>query len=78
MKLKGNFINETYEDFKKRYLGFGKEIYTKIKNNIHDSEFQFYQAIDFQLYAIFKNDQFSFEIQLDPLCEVIVLWNKTK
>lgn len=78
-----DFIIETFDDFKNRYFGFGKEIYSKIKDDLPEifDKLVFYKRLNFQIedsYAECKNDQFSFCIQLDPLCEVIALWNDTK
>lgn len=83
LKPREDFAIETYNEFEKRYLGFGKEIYTNIKKSLPNifNNLVFYRRINFQeedSYAEYKNDQFSFCIQLDPLCEVIVLWNDTK
>ena len=74
---------ETLEEFEERYSGFGKETYDNIKKYIPEifDSLVFYKCIDCQLedsYAEYKNDQFPFCIQLDPLIEVIVLWNKSK
>ncbi|RAR48401.1 hypothetical protein B0I10_1059 [Flavobacterium lacus] len=78
-----DFVIETFDEFEKRYLGFGKEIYSKIKENLPEifNNLVFYKRVNFQLedsYAEFKSDQFPFGIQLDPLCEVIVLWSDCK
>lgn len=78
-----DFVIETFDEFEKRYLGFGKEIYINVKENLPSifDDLVFYKRINFQLedsYAEFKNDKFPFFIQLDPLCEVIVLWNGSK
>ncbi|MDP8033588.1 hypothetical protein QJU43_04635 [Pasteurella atlantica] len=77
------FVSETFDEFEKRYVGFGKELYLNIKEKFPDifNHLVFYKSINYQLedsYAEYKNDKFSFSIQLDPLCEVIVLSNSTK
>ena len=77
-----DFVFETFDDFEKRYDGFGKEIYLKIKEKLPEifNNLVLYKRIN-QLedsYAECTNDKFSFGIQLDPLCEVIVLFNDTK
>lgn len=74
---------ETLEEFEERYSGFGKEMYENIKKYIPEvfDSLVFYKRTDYQLedsYAEYKNDQYPFYIQLDPLIEVIVLWNKSK
>lgn len=78
-----DFIIETFDDFEKRYSGFGKEIYATIKVNLPAvfNNLVFYKHISSRLedsYAEYQSDLFPFCIQLDPLCEVIVLWNNTK
>lgn len=78
-----DFRIETYEEFQNRYKGFGKEIYKKIKDKTPNifNKFEFYKRINFQIddsYAICKNDEFSFGIQLESEGEIIVLWNGIK
>lgn len=78
-----DFVIETLDEFEKRYFGFGKEIYSNIEKELPEifNNLVYCRRVNFQLedsYAEFKNDQFPFCIQLDPLCEVIVLWNDTK
>ena len=78
-----DFVIETFNEFEKRYLGFGKEIYSNIKKELPEifNNLVYYRRVSFQLedsYAEFKNEQFPFCIQLDPVCEVIVLRNDTK
>ena len=74
---------ENYIEFEKRYLGFGKEIYLKIKEEIPEvfRQLTFYKRLTLQTkdsYAQYSGDNYSFAIQLDPLGEVIVLWNDKK
>jgi hypothetical protein len=78
-----DFLEETYADFENRYSGFGKDIYLKIKEILPEVFYKltFYQRQTFQTedsYAEYNVDIISFVIQLDPLCEVIVLWNGQK
>lgn len=74
------YISELFDEFIMRYNGFGKEFYTFIKNNLPDvfSLMVFFRDITFQpndSYAVYSFDKISFAIQLDPDCELIVLWN---
>jgi len=82
MPLEG-FIAETYEEYENRYMGFGKEFYSNIKNQLPHiyEKLSFYKRKNFQTvdsYAEFIDPNYYFAIQLDPLCEVIVLWNEKK
>jgi len=78
-----NYSEETYSEFENRYVGFGKEIYLKIKEKTPDvfHKLTFYKQIDSQTedsYAEYSDINQLFAIQLDPTCEVIVLWNEQK
>lgn len=66
--------------FDVRPSGFGKEIYQKIKDSLPFvfDNLSYYKDVTFQTkdsYAVFREDKTAFGIQLDPICEVIVLWN---
>jgi len=79
----GDFVIETYDDFESRYRGFGKEIYYRIKQTLPEvfRHFTFYRCLTSQKvdsYAEYESDKLAFCIQLDPLGEVIVLWNQEK
>jgi hypothetical protein len=78
-----DFEIESYDEFINRYTGFGKELYLKISDELPDvfNELTFYKRINQQpkdSYALCLGGAYSFAIQLDPLCEVIVLWNELK
>lgn len=77
------FQSENYTEFESRYSGFGKEIYLKLKEEVPQifRDLTFHKRITFQTedsYAQYIGDSYSLAIQLDPLCEVIVLWNNRK
>ena len=75
-----DLIEETYLDVISRYPGFGHELYSLLKD-YHPEVFKrltFYKRLELQTedsYAVYDDGPRSFAIQLDPLCEVIVLWN---
>jgi hypothetical protein len=76
-----DFTIEIFEYAIKRYSGFGKDLYKLIKQEIPIvfEKLVFYKRISIQQedsYAIYTDKEKSFAIQLDPLCEVIVLWNE--
>ncbi len=78
---KFNFRNESFEDFKNRYNGFGKDLYQHIQNEIAPvfNNLQLYRSTNFQTsdsYAIFDNGKHTFAMQLDPESEMIILWNE--
>lgn len=75
------FEPENYNDFESRYTGFGKEIYLKLEQELPEifRELTLHKRLTFQTedsYAQYLGANNSFAIQLDPLCEVIVLWNE--
>ncbi len=77
------FIPESLEKAGRRYAGFGKDLYRQISRRLPDvfRNLKYYQRINSQTedsYAIYNDDQISFCIQLDPVCEKIVLWNEEK
>ena len=70
---------ESYEDVKIRYSGFGYEIFRVLEfelplvlNNL-----KFFQPLNQpeDVIAYYKLEGKEFAIQLDPLCEVICLWD---
>lgn len=74
------FTEESFNSFNQRYSGFGKDIYQIIQLELPEifNHLKFFKRIFFQpedSYALYCNADISFVIQLDPLCEVIVLWN---
>ena len=82
------YVQETYEDFYNRFNGFGKEIFNKLKIELPYvfENLTLYKAIKstgkhiggFQpldSYAIFDDENIQFVIQLEPLSEVICLFN---
>ncbi|WP_294322555.1 hypothetical protein [uncultured Chryseobacterium sp.] len=78
-----DFVTENPEAVDRRYSGFGKDLYRQIEQRLPDvfKDFQYYQRINIQTedsYAVYYNGQSSFCIQLDPLCEKIILWNENK
>lgn len=75
-----NFQQENLEIMTLRYSGFGKEFYSRLKEIIPIvfSKLVFYKSLGYQKedsYALYLDNEKSFGIQLDPRCEVIVLWN---
>jgi len=75
-----DFSEESFISFNQRYCGFGKDIYQIIQLELPETfnNLKFFKRIIFQTedsYALYCNADISFVIQLDPLCEVIVLWN---
>lgn len=77
----GDYAQEYYDAVMARYSGFGKNLYQKLRDMYPDVFFNltFYRRIDYQVedsYAVFVDGDSFFVIQLDPLCEVIVLWSK--
>lgn len=78
----GNFVTETLVEFNIRYCGFGKNIYDAISELLPDifSKLCLYKNIVSQTedsYAVYNDGNKSFGIQLDPLCEVVVLWDES-
>lgn len=77
------FVPENLEEVSRRYSGFGKDLYKQIQQRFPDvfRNLQYYQRINIQpedSYAMYDNDQNSFCIQLDPVCEKIIFWNEEK
>lgn len=76
-----NFVSEEYPDMVARYSGFGTKIFSILQERLPAvfEKLQFFRGIKYQpedVYAIYDNRTHAFGIQLDPQCEVIVLWNK--
>lgn len=84
------YIEETYEEVKTRYILFGKDIYDVLKENepeIFDN-LKFYKATKLiektswglaeteNSYAIYDDGKQSFGIQLEPMTPVICLHNQ--
>lgn len=80
---KEGFQQETLDQVQERYSGFGGNLYQLMEEQIPEIflKLSFYQQTTYQnedSYALYKdsdNPEKSFVIQLDPLCEVIVIWN---
>lgn len=77
--LEGEFKLESIEGVDERYNGFGKGLYAELMNELPSffNALIFYQS-EFQRedsFAIFNDKNKSIGIQLDPLCEKIVIWN---
>ena len=72
---------EKFEEMLIRYNGYGKSLFSELKSDYPDifEHLVFYQRIDIEedCYAIYEKENVSFAIQLEPLCERIVLWNNT-
>ncbi|RSC92889.1 hypothetical protein [Tenacibaculum singaporense] len=84
------YIEETYEEAKTRYVLFGKDIYQILKE--HEPEIfnnlKFYKATKLiekttwgeaeteNSYAIYDDGKVSFAIQLEPMSAVICLHNE--
>ena len=71
---------ETFAEFSKRYSGFGENLYEFLKLNYP----RFFCKLTFfrdvverspVSYAFYKDERNSFIIQLDPECDVIILWD---
>lgn len=81
---KHGFQEETLDKVQERYSGFGGNLYQLMEEKIPEVFFKlaFYQETKYQeedSYAVYDdrvNPEKTFAIQLDPLCEVIVLWNQ--
>lgn len=76
----GNYVQEDFDSVMKRYSGFGEDLYKKLKDGYPKvfANLTFYRRVDHQVedsYAVFADNDSFLAIQLDPLCEVIVLWN---
>ena len=75
------YREESWGEFNKRYSGFGKDLYINIKERFPEifEKLKYYQSVEFQTedsFATYSDGITTFGIQLDPLIEVIVLWNK--
>ena len=84
-----DYEEESFNEFTSRYHGFGKEIYKTLQNKIPDifEKLKFYRATgstekcvgDFPYiedsYAIYDDQIATFQIQLDPLSEVAIIFN---
>jgi hypothetical protein len=74
------FQIESFDEMTNRFVGFGENLFRKLLF-VYPAiveQIKFYKRVDFQLedsYAIITNMTTSIAIQLDPLCEVIILWN---
>ncbi|WP_428666456.1 hypothetical protein [Runella sp.] len=78
-----NFVEESYNDFLLRYSGFGEDFYQLLKEQLPDvfKQLRFFKSTNHQpedSFALYQNVDGLFCIQLDPLCEVVILWNNEK
>ena len=78
-----DYIEETFDDVSRRYSGYGKEIYRRLRDEMPKvfNNLTYYQCLTSQTqdsYAIYSHNDKSFAIQLEPIGEVIVLWNNEK
>lgn len=76
-----SFAEESYISFKKRYDGFGKDLYDLVRTRHPDVflAFVFYRSLNdsqpLDSYAVYSNGSKSFAIQLNYIGEIIGLWN---
>jgi hypothetical protein len=79
---KKKYKQESFNDFTKRYNGFGKDLYTELKNeNLEIFEkLKFYQMLNEKKdsFAEYLNNGNSFAIHLDYYCELILINNNEK
>ena len=73
------YVAETEAEFERRYHGFGRELYAKIRNQMPDlySGITLYSSEQqpTDSYALCENPYQDFVIQLDPETEVICFWS---
>lgn len=71
---------ESIIEFENRYTGFGNKLFSILELDLPNlySHLTFYQNINQPEdgVAVYDDSKHSFAIQLDPLIEVIVLWNE--
>ncbi|MGV3540529.1 MAG: hypothetical protein ACO1OQ_12010 [Rufibacter sp.] len=75
------YKEESLTELQLRYSGFGKDLYKVLEERLPEvfSQLKFYQSVESQTedsFATFNDGSSSFGIQLDPLIEVIVIWDK--
>jgi len=75
-----DFRQETYDAVCSRYAGFGRNLFATLREAMPSAfnSLLFYRASVHQesdVYAVCHWAQTNFAIQLDPYCEVIVLWD---
>ncbi|WP_156025553.1 hypothetical protein [Tenacibaculum sp. 47A_GOM-205m] len=79
---KTDYKQESFEEFKKRYNGYGKEIHAKLKNKNPElfDKLKFYQMIDQpeDSFSEYIDNGKSFIIQLDYYSELIIISNNKK
>ncbi|MBD0260090.1 MAG: hypothetical protein ICV83_30595, partial [Cytophagales bacterium] len=73
-------IEESYAVATRRYTGFGSMLFSILQDKMPQvfDNLKFYQPVKYQsenVLATYEDALCAFGIQLDPLCEVIVLWN---
>ncbi|HCS21884.1 MAG TPA: hypothetical protein DIW47_15220 [Bacteroidetes bacterium] len=75
----GQFMEESYSEFLSRYQGFGSTFYADLKEKCPDVfkhlEFYTVRSVEEDSFALYTKEEISFAIQLDPLMEIICLWN---
>lgn len=77
---KEEYLPENYAAASSRYTGFGDTLFAALQEQLPEvfRQLQFYRRSPMQTedsYAEYNDNGLTFVIQLDPLCEVIVLWN---
>ncbi|GAA3924479.1 hypothetical protein [Hymenobacter algoricola] len=75
------FAEESYAEAQTRYSGFGKDSFPRLEARFPGfiSKLRFFHPQEYQsedVWAVYEDASVQFGIQLDPDCEVIVLWNK--
>ena len=78
----GEVKEETYDEFKLRYKGFGETFYMLMEKKMPEifSELKLYVGVVYQTedsYALYDSSGKSFVIQLDPY-QVIIIWDDKK
>ncbi|AUD03536.1 hypothetical protein [Spirosoma pollinicola] len=80
--LNEQYVKENYDDFMSRYSGFGEDLYSLLSEQLPEvfRKLTFYKGIVYQTedsYAVFIGEP-AFGIQLDPLIEVVVIWDHSR
>ena len=75
-----DFKEETFTEAIDRYSGFGEKMFFELDSHFPGmlSKFRFFQPQQYQqedIWAIYQDNTFQFAVQLEPSCEVIILWN---
>lgn len=75
-----DFKEETLSESMVRYSGFGRDLFFELESHFPGmiSKIRFFQPQASQqedIWAYYENGPLQFAMQLEPSCEVIVLWN---